>query len=117
MLLRPPTLTEEEGVEWALRSTEFAFDCGVSTVAVIPTRSGNGMMEQMQADGLFAPPVLASLEAVLETGLTLGRGRVFVDLWDTERFASGVAGSIDRIERLRKMNLTQRILPAVKVNQ
>ena len=116
VLLRPPTLTEEEGLEWALRSAEFAFDCGVSSVSVIPTRSGNGMMEQMYADGLFAPPVLESLEAVLERGLALARGRVFVDLWDAERFAIGAAHSTDRIERLREMNLSQRILPAMEVN-
>jgi radical SAM enzyme (TIGR01210 family) len=113
VLLRPPTLTEEEGLEWASRSAEFAFDCGVSTVTVIPTRSGNGIMEQMQADGLFEQPSLASLEAVSEVGLALGRGRFFVDLWDAQRFATEATDACDRIERLHQMNLGQCILPPI----
>ena len=42
ILLRPPYLAEAEGVEWACRSLEFAFDNGVKCCVVIPTRSGNG---------------------------------------------------------------------------
>ena len=113
VLLRPPTLTEEEGLEWAKRSAEFAFDCGVGTVTVIPTRPGNGIMERMQADGLYAPPSFASMEAILEAGLAMGRGRFFVDLWDAEQFANGVVDSRERIARLREMNLTQQIVSAV----
>ena len=110
VLLRPPTLTEEEGLDWALRSAEFAFDCGVGTVTVIPTRPGNGIMERMEADGLFSPPSLVSMEAILEAGLALRRGRFFVDLWDAERFANGAFDASERIERLRQMNLAQQFL-------
>lgn len=108
VLLRPPTLTEEEGLGWAERSAEFAFDCGVGTVTVIPTRPGNGIMEHLEADGLFSPPSLASIEAILEVGLAMRRGRFFVDLWDAERFTNGAFDSSERIERLRQMNLTQQ---------
>jgi radical SAM enzyme (TIGR01210 family) len=109
VLLRPPFLTEEEGVEWALRSVEFAFDRGVSCCAVIPTRAGNGMMEQLAAAGHFSPPRLSSLEAVLERGIAMNRGRVFVDLWDAQQFAT-CRGCVDpRIARLDRMNLHQSI--------
>ncbi len=110
VLLRPPTLSEAEGREWAIRSMEFAFECGVSTVTVIPTRAGNGIMEAMQADGLFSPPSLGSLEDVLAAGLSLRRGRVFVDLWDVERLAVGIPNAAVRIEKLRQMNLRQPTL-------
>ncbi|MCA9154247.1 MAG: radical SAM protein [Planctomycetales bacterium] len=108
VLLRPPSLTEAEGVEWALRSIDFAFDLQVSAVSVIPTRASNGLMERWQQAGLFTPPSLASLETVLRDGLAMQRGRVFVDLWDIETMAQHEPDSRRRIERLRTANLQQR---------
>lgn len=110
VLLRPPTLSEQEGLEWAYRSTEYAFDCGVQTVSIIPTRVGNGVMEQLQASGQFASPSLDSLESILEQTLAMNRGRVFVDLWDAETLFHDAPRAAARIERLRKMNLNQSIL-------
>ncbi len=111
ILLKPPLLNEQEGVEWAFRSIEHAFDVGVSCCSVIPTRAGNGIMEQLQRDGRFAPPTLASLELVLESGIELGRGRVFADLWDAQRLESCSRCRERRIGRLRQMNLNQQVLP------
>ena len=111
ILLRPPFLSEDQGLLWARRSIDFAFDAGVECCAVIPTRSGNGAMEILADRGDFHPPGLESLEAVLEYGVTLGRGRVFVDLWDAERFVTDTPDATERIERLRQMNLTQSIVP------
>ncbi len=85
LLLRPPYLDEAEGIEWAKRSLHYAFDVGVECCVLIPTRDGNGAMERLRAEGLWAPPRLESLEAVLEHGVGLRRGRVFVDLWDIEK--------------------------------
>ncbi|MEE9296971.1 MAG: radical SAM protein, partial [Phycisphaerae bacterium] len=45
ILLRPPFLNEPEGVLWAKRSMDYAFDVGVECCAIIPTRGGNGAME------------------------------------------------------------------------
>ena len=113
ILLRPPFLSEAEGVEWAVRSIEFAFDAGVQCCSVIPTRSGNGVMEQLQLAGSFAPPTFRSLETVLAEGLAMRRGRVFVDLWDAERFFDCQRCGPLRRARLQQMNLTQQCLPAV----
>lgn len=113
ILLRPPFLSEDEGIEWAIRSTEFAFDCGVSCCAIIPTRGGNGMMERLTKDGHFNPPTIASLEAVLEVGIGMERGRVFVDLWDVEQFCDCGLCAERRVKRLREMNLGQRTLSPV----
>ena len=113
ILLRPPYLSEEQGIEWALRSIEHAFAKGTRVCCVIPTRDGNGMMEQLSRAGHYAPPQLSSLERVLETALGIGQGRVFVDLWDARRFARCAVCAEARIERLQRMNLRQQFEPRV----
>lgn len=113
ILLRPPFLTEDEGLIWATRSIEHAFSVGVGCCSVIPVRAGNGIMEHLEREKLFAPPGLRSLEAVLEAGLMLRQGRVFVDLWDCSRFQNCPDCGPQRIERLRQMNLAQTILPRI----
>lgn len=108
LLLRPPFLSEQEGLPWAKRSLDASFDAGASVCAVIPTRAGNGAMDVLIAAGEWAPPKLRSLEAAQEYGLRLARGRVFSDLWDIEKFFAD-ASDPARAARLAVMNRTQRI--------
>jgi radical SAM enzyme (TIGR01210 family) len=114
ILLRPPFLTEAEGVEWAKRSLRWAFDQGVECCSVIPTRAGNGAMEHLQAQGLFEPPSLASLEEVVAHGIELQAGRAFADLWDIEQLFTCPHCGPARASRLRTMNLTQTVPPPVE---
>jgi hypothetical protein len=114
ILVRPPWLSEAEGVEWAQRSLDFAFDCRASVCSLIPTRSGNGAMDALMAAGEFTPPSLASLEATLEYGLARGAGRVFADLWDAEKFARCPSCSPARIDRMRTMNASQAIPASIQ---
>jgi radical SAM enzyme (TIGR01210 family) len=111
ILVKPPFLDEAEGLEWALRSLDFAFDCGATVAALIPTRFGNGSMEALGEQGLFSPPALATLESALASGIERGRGRVFADLWDLERFSNCPHCFAARAERLRIMNLSQTVPP------
>lgn len=113
VLLRPPALSEAEGVEWALRSIEHAFSLGVGCCSVIPTRTGNGIMERLEQQGLFSGPTLGSMEQVLEAGVKLGKGRVFMDLWDCERFFDCCLCGPKRWQRLQQMNLSQEIPPRI----
>lgn len=113
VLLKPPFLSERQGVEWAIRSIEYAFSLGVGCCSIIPTRAGNGIMDQLQQAGRFTPPTLLSAEEVLEAGLRLDAGRVFLDLWEIEQFARCPACRALRRERLHHMNLSQRPLPKV----
>lgn len=113
ILLKPPFLSEDEGLEWACRSIEYAFEIGVECCSVIPTRAGNGIMEQLQSAGQFAPPRLETLESVLATGLALRQGRVFVDLWDIEKLFTCQYCGPRRRDRLQEMNLSQQLLPLV----
>jgi radical SAM enzyme (TIGR01210 family) len=113
ILLRPPFLGEDEGVEWAIRSIDFAFAVGVECCSIIPTRAGNGAMERLAERGDFAPPRLESLEEVLAYGVGLRRGRVFADLWDVEKFYPCPVCGPARAERLLAMNRTQGVPPPV----
>jgi len=119
VLLRPPGTTEQEGVDRAIQSVRFAFRHGVNCCAVIPTRTGNGIMDQLLLSGDFAPPTLRSLETVVDTCVSEfatidDRRRVFADLWDVEQFSNCEFCLAARIQRLAHMNLTQtRLLPVV----
>lgn len=109
VLLKPPGTTEQQGIERAIASVQFAFDCGVSCCSVIPVRAGNGIMEQLTKHGEFSPPFLSSLETVIRETLGWHRGRVFADLWDAEQFADDANTAQEQMARLEAMNLTQRV--------
>ncbi|HYP25185.1 MAG TPA: radical SAM protein [Blastocatellia bacterium] len=113
ILVKPPFVAEAEALYWAERSVDFAFDCGASAMALIPTRAGNGALEALAKRGEFSPPRLATLEAATAYGIGLKRGRVFSDLWDLERLADCAGCYSARALRLREMNLRQEILPPV----
>ena len=107
-LLQPPYLPNPlEALLWSNRSLDFSFDCGATVAVVIPTRGGNGAMEELARTGQFIPPNLRSLEAASEYGCDLKRGRVFADLWDWEQFPSCPHCRSARVERLRQMNGSQ----------
>jgi hypothetical protein len=113
VLVKPPFLHDTEAVFWAERSVDFAFDCGAGVVSLIPTRAGNGAMDQLGKSGEFTPPTLDALEAATAYGLSLKRGRVFADLWDLERISACHSCYNERRERLIQMNFCQTILPPV----
>lgn len=113
ILVKPPFMEEAEALEWAVRSLEFAFDCGATAATLIPTRGGNGAMEELAEAGLFSPPKLATLEAAMASGIAMKKGRVFGDLWDVRKTASCEHCAELRIARLHAMNLQQCILPPV----
>ena len=114
VILKPPhVLTEEEALDFGKRSIEFAFDCGASVVTVIPARGGSAELAELASQGLFSAPLLSSLEAVVDHGVSLRHGRVFADLWDVAQLAACPHCSLARISRLRETNLTQVILPRI----
>jgi hypothetical protein len=113
ILVQPPFMNAGEALHWAERSLDFAFDCGATVASLIPTRTGNGALEALQQSGDFSPPRLATLEAAVEYGIAQGRGRVFADLWDLERFADCAHCFTARAQRLDAMNRQQELLPVV----
>ena len=112
LLVGVPFVAPAEQREWLARSVACAFACGASAVSLIPTRFGNGALEALGAAGLFAAPSLSDLEWALEEALGMvPPGRVFADTWDLQVFASCVSCLEPRRDRLRRMNLQQRVLP------
>lgn len=111
ILVRPPWLTDAEGQEWAERSLDWAFAHGVGCCSLIPTRDGNGAMEELARQGDFAPPSLDALEAAFEYGLSLRAGRVFLDLWDIGHVSPDAPDRAARVARLARMNLSQKVEP------
>ena len=118
LLLKPPSLNEAEGIDWALRSLAHAVDVGVDCISLIPTRPGNGLMDQLQMEGEFSPPTIRSMEVTLERGLRHVQKRspttrVFMDVWDASTFFECPDCGPARVERIQRMNLSQQIEPAV----
>jgi radical SAM enzyme (TIGR01210 family) len=113
ILVKPPFMREEEALEWAVRSLEFAFECGATVATLIPTRAGNGAMDELSHAGEFSPPTLSTLEAATAHGIAMKKGRVLADVWDVQIVAPCPSCYGLRIARLRTMNLQQSILPSI----
>ena len=116
ILLKPPFLNEVEGVTWAKKSIDFAFDVGVECVVVIPTRAGNGALEMLAEKRLFSSPTIYSLERVLDYGIEKNKGRVFADLWDLKKFSTCSHCLEARINRIHQINLSQNGSDPVSCN-
>ena len=113
ILLRPPFLSEQEGILWAKKSIDYAFSIGVTTCVIIPVRSGNGALDVLTGDKYFAEPDIKSLERVIEYGIRQEAGPVFADLWDIDRFSACDKCLKMREKRLAQMNLYQKIYPQI----
>lgn len=119
LLVHPPFVPHDEQDEWLCRSIDRALACGASVVSLIPTRSGNGAIDDLARAGLFTAPRLADLERSFALALEhtggprVAGGRVFADLWDLEQFAGCAHCLPARRDRLRRMNVDQRVHPAV----
>lgn len=113
VLLGIPFVSAEESLDWACRSIDFALGAGATAVAIVPTRTGNGALDELEKGGDFSPPTLSALETVSAYGVRLGRGRVFADLWDLARLNRCGECFPARLERLRAQNLRQRAEPRI----
>jgi len=114
ILLRPPFLSESEGIYWAERSIDFAFSAGAECCTIIPVRPGNGAMDLLIKKGDFHSPDIHSLERVLEYGIKLNKGRIFADVWDLTLFSDCKECLDQRTKRLIEMNHAQKIISKIK---
>jgi len=118
VLLMPPFMPAEEAVHWAVRSVATAIQAGAGCTAIIPTRGGNGLMEQFAAQGEFTPPTLSMLEDSFAASLALPEftaqnSCVFVDLWDLAKLYTCDRCGPLRKARLEQMNNQQENLAAI----
>jgi radical SAM enzyme (TIGR01210 family) len=123
LLVSPPFIDAEAQDVWLTRSVETAFACGGSIVSLIPTRTGNGAMEAIEASGQFRSPRLSDLERSMRLGLAAaarcgeGEHTVLADVWDLERFSDCHTCDEARGARLEAMNVTQRPQPLVSCEE
>lgn len=110
LMLRPPGLTEAEGIDWALQSIHFAAQHGATCVSIIPTRGGNGILEQLARQDLFAPPQLASMLQVIQqySKNACPNLRLFADLWDLSKVAVSESEK-QQLQQLEHWNLHQTL--------
>jgi len=107
ILVKPPFLTDEsEALEWTCRTLDFAWEAGVDVASLIPTRAGNGAMEELARRGLFSPPQWSTVEQAFRHGIVSRKGVVLMDLWN---LGADVASDseIPLLCRLAEMNRMQ----------
>ena len=111
LLISPPFVPADQQDDWLLRSIDVAVASGAALVSLIPTRSGNGALEALAAEGTFRAPRLEDVERSIESALAVrhDRGRVFVDLWDLQRLSACQHCFEARRARLHAINLEQRL--------
>lgn len=108
VLLGAPYVPVDETVAWTLRTVECAVQRGASVVSIIPVRGGNGELERLQRQGHFTPPTLFQLEESLDLSLQFTSSVVTADLWDVEQLPTCEYCRAERVERLRRVNLSGR---------
>jgi radical SAM enzyme (TIGR01210 family) len=114
LLIHPPFVPPADQDDWLARSVALAFACGATAVSLIPTRPTEGAMQALAAEGRFAVPSLRDVERSLVVGRrAAGAGRLFVDTWDLERFASCAACADPRRSRLARHHLEQQVPAAI----
>ena len=106
VLLGAPFVPAARALEAALDAVRYAVDRGARHVALIPTRDGNGAMDELHEQGHWTPPVPALIEAAAEGCARISGAVVTVDLWDIDRFLNCRHCRSARIARLRRFNAT-----------
>src|SRR5262245_7249305 len=108
LLISPPFIGRGEQDRWLLASIDQARSCGAAVISLIPTRAGNGAMEALAADGQYEAPTLVDIERSFDLALVRAfRTRVFVDVWNLDRFSRCAYCFEPRKKRLQRMNLEQ----------
>jgi archaeosine synthase beta-subunit len=117
LLISPPGIPLDEQDDWLCTSVDAALACGATAISLVPTRGGNGALEALSATGAFREPRLEDIERSARAAFLRrrGEGRIFVDLWDLERFSDCPICFDARKARLETMNLEQPISPPVSV--
>jgi hypothetical protein len=108
VLLPAPFVPPARAVESALDTVRHAVDRGAEHVTLIPTRGGNGAMDDLREQGLWTPPAPEPIEVAAEGCAAVPDAVVTVDLWDIDRFLPCRHCRPARIARLRRFNDTGR---------
>ncbi|XZE20642.1 radical SAM protein [Pirellulaceae bacterium SH449] len=108
LMLGLPYLSKRESIEWTLRSIRYAASHGADCFSIIPTRGDSEAFDEPKQKGQYEQPCAEMIEETFDRALRLNSGRVFVDLWDAERFFPDHPRSKERIAQLVQRNLRQQ---------
>lgn len=108
VLLPAPFVPAARAVESAARAVRYAVDRGAVHVALVPTRPGNGALDDLRARGAWTPPSPALIEAAVERCAGVSGAVVTVDLWDIDRLLTCRRCAPERRARLESFNRTGR---------
>jgi len=114
VLLPAPFVPAARAVESAIEAVRHAADRGARHVTLIPTRDGNGAMDELREQGHWTPPEPDVIEEAMEGCARVSGAVVTVDLWDIERFLACGHCRPARIARLRRFNDTGSPGPPVR---
>jgi radical SAM enzyme (TIGR01210 family) len=112
VLLGLPGLAPDDSLAACLDAVAFAIDSGARHVSIVPTRAGNGFLDDLARRGLFTPPsaLLVERAAARAIGGKADRAAIVtVDLWGFAALSGQCAACrTARERRLDEANLTQR---------
>ena len=114
VLLPAPFVPVARAVESALDAVRHAVDQGARHVTLIPSRDGNGAMDELREQGLWTPPALDLIEEATDRCARIAGAVVTVDLWDIDRCLACRRCRPARIARLQRFNLTGSPGPPVR---
>ena len=114
VLLPAPFVPPARAVGSALDAVRHAVDRGARHVTLIPGRDGNGAMDGLREQGLWAPPALELIEEATESCARNPGAVITVDLWDIDRCRACRRCRPARIARLQHFNLTGDPGPPVR---
>ncbi|MBU6236710.1 MAG: hypothetical protein KGQ51_02705 [Planctomycetes bacterium] len=115
VILQPPGTEPGKALDWCVKTCKYAFERGAERCSIIPARQGNGWIDRLEEQRLWAPPTLPLVESTLRAALEnlSATGRIVsVDMWDWE----SLKGGCDRCRKILydtmvEMNFEQRAIP------
>lgn len=114
ILLKPPFLPASEALDWTCHTVRWATNHRIQTVVLIPTRTGNGIMERLEQAGRFAPPRPQEIEAAVAFLFGQQIPVRLLDTWDLARFYPCPDCAALQQERFVRINQTQTWIPPVR---
>ncbi|MCS4540911.1 MAG: hypothetical protein HY929_01100 [Euryarchaeota archaeon] len=85
MLVKPPFTTEKQAFLLGRQTIDFAFDCGIYTLSILPTAVMDGFIDHLAQTEFFKPPNLWTVYKLVQYALQKRFERVLVDTSDLEQ--------------------------------
>ncbi|MDQ7041108.1 MAG: radical SAM protein [Rhodothermus sp.] len=113
ILLKPPFLPAAEALTWTCHTVRWAVTHAIQIIVLIPTRTGNGIMDHLARSGQFAPPTPDDIETATAFLFAQQAPVRLLDTWDLPRFYPCPDCARLQQARFARMNQTQTWEPAV----